>query len=256
MAQVTVISVPQGLEPQVAARLMLWSIAGFSAAILGWAAVAQVDETATAHGRIVPQRALQVISNSEGGVVSAILVRPGQHVAAGAALLQLDPGSAHADFSRISAAANALTARIVRLEAEAAGGAPSFPAALEAAAPWAVSAERALGIARRSDRASTNAGGAARLDGATRALAEARTGSAAAAEVRAQAAREATMLAALVDKGIEPRISLARAQSALVPDHQNRPRKGRITIAVTATFVTLRRQSAPVTTATQSNPLR
>lgn len=29
MAQMTVIAVPQGLEPQVAARLMLWSIADF-----------------------------------------------------------------------------------------------------------------------------------------------------------------------------------------------------------------------------------
>ena len=216
MSQMTLIATQDPIEPAAAARLMLWSIAGFTATIIGWAAVAQVDETATARGRVVPQRALQVISNLEGGVVSAILVRPGQRVAAGAPLLRLDPGSAQADFTRSSAAANALTARIVRLEAEVAGGPPAFPVGLDAAAPGAVAAERALWLARQSDRASTSAGGTARLEGATRGLAEARSSASAAAEARAQAAREAAMLAPLVDKGIEPRISLDRAQSALV----------------------------------------
>jgi adhesin transport system membrane fusion protein len=200
----------------VATRALLWSIASFTTALIGWAAVAKVNETVTAHGRVVPQRPLQVISNLEGGIVAAILVRPGQHVAAGAALLRLDPARAQADFGRSTVAVQALAARILRLEAEVAGTRPVFPKQLEAAAPEAVAAERSLWSARYQDRASTMAGMAARRDGAARALAEAGSSLAAATEARAQAAREAALMAPLVDKGIEPRLTLDRARSTLV----------------------------------------
>lgn len=203
------------------ARILLWSIASFTAAIIGWAGIAQVNETATAHGRVIPQRQLQVIGNLEGGVVAAILVKPGEHVAAGTPLVRLDSAIAAADFGRSSAAANALAARILRLEAEIAGSVLHVPAAVADAAPGAVAAEHSLWLARRSDRATMIAGGNARLDGSLRALAEAEATAAAAAEARDQAAREAAMLAPLVDKGIEPRMTLERARSALVQTSAN-----------------------------------
>lgn len=204
------------LEPTAAARLMLWSIAGFSLLMIVWAALARVNETAVAMGRIVPSRQLQVIGNLEGGVVEAILVKPGQAVAVGQVLVRLDPGAAAADFGRGTATTNALTARIARLEGEVTSVAPRFPAGLEAAAPAAVAAERALWSARMGDVAAASAGEAARLDGARRALAQAMAEAGSHREARAQAAREVAMLAPLVDKGIEPRIGLERAQSALV----------------------------------------
>jgi membrane fusion protein, adhesin transport system len=204
------------LAPGLASRVLLWSILGFCSVMIAWAAVAEVNETASAPGRIVPQRPLQVISHADGGVVSAILVRPGDIVAAGAPLLRLDPGGAAADFGRSSAAANALSARIVRLEAEAAGRTPLFPAALTVAAPGAVAAEQALWQAHQRDVTNGSAGVSARIDGARRALAEAEATAASSAEARAQAAREVAMLAPLVDKGIEPRLTLDRARSSLV----------------------------------------
>ena len=70
--------------PAQAARVMLWSIASFAVVIMAWASVAEINETATAPGRIVPTRPLQVVSNLEGGIVTAILVKPGQKIAAGA----------------------------------------------------------------------------------------------------------------------------------------------------------------------------
>jgi adhesin transport system membrane fusion protein len=112
--------------------------------------------------------------------------------------------------------ANALAARIARLEAEVDGRAPAFPAALAAAAPTAVAAERALWSARQGDMGIAAAGGAARADGAARTLAQAEAQARSANEARAQAAREAAMIGPLVDKGIEPAISLDRARSALV----------------------------------------
>ncbi len=206
---------PTLIAPRRAARWLLWSIILFTTGAIVWAGLATLPETANAPGRVVPSRQLQVISNLEGGVVTAILVHPGQQVRAGERLLQLDPAAAQADFGRSRAAANALAARIARLEAEVAGRAPAFPAALEAAAPAAVATERALWSARASDLGASSAGEAARLDGATRALGQAEAERSARSEARAQAAREVAMIAPLVEKGIEPRISLDRAQSSL-----------------------------------------
>jgi membrane fusion protein, adhesin transport system len=215
MSELALIAPEAGSEAigaSAASRVMLWSITGFTTVMIAWAAIAQINETASAPGRIVSQQQLQVVSNMEGGVVADIFVRPGDRVVAGQPLVRLDPGVAEADFGRSSATANALTARILRLEAEAGGRAPAFPAALVAASPGAVEAERALWQAHQRDAA--NAG--AWLDGATRALAEAEAAAAASAEGRAQAAREVTMMAPLVDKGIEPRLTLDRARSTLV----------------------------------------
>ncbi len=211
----TVESLPDRMEPSTASRVLLWSIAGFSVAMLGWAGLAQIDETAVAGGRVVPSRQLQVVSNLEGGVVKAILVKPGDSVQAGQVLLRLDPQSADGDYGKTSANAAAMAARIARLEAEVRGAAPEFPAGLAAAAPAAVAAERLVYAARRVDLAAATASESARIDGATRALAEAESMLAVRQEARAQAAREADLMGPLVEKGIEPRIALDRARSAL-----------------------------------------
>ncbi len=211
-ADTTLLSISR-VDPARAAQLMLGAITGFLLAMVIWAGLAQVPETAVAGGRVAPALALQQISNLEGGRVTAILARPGDKVSAGQLLLRLDPDLAAADLGRSSSMTAALQARIARLEAEASGGTPVFAYTLPAAV---VAGERALWAARRADLAATGAGDAARRDGATRALAEADSAVRVQAEARAQAAREVAMLAPLVEKGIEPAISLARARSALV----------------------------------------
>lgn len=208
----TLDALPDAIAPARVARLMLWSIAGFTATAIGWAALTTVPETAMAPGRVVPSRQLQVLSHPEGGVIQAILARPGQHVEKGQVLLRLDPAVAAADLGRGSAASGALAARLARLSAEAAGRDPDF-AGLDAAA---VAAERAVHSARMAEIGAAAAGEMARLDGARRALAEAEAARRVQAEVRSQAAREVATLQPLVDKGIEPRISLDRARSQLV----------------------------------------
>jgi adhesin transport system membrane fusion protein len=214
VAPVELLSTP--VAPARIARLMLWSIAVFTALMLGWAGLARVDETATASGRVAAASELQVVSHLEGGVLTAILVRPGDRVAAGQLLLRLDPGSADAELGRGTAASRALAARLARLEAEASGTVPRFDPALVAAAPAAVAAEAALWQSRQADLEAAAAGDAARLDAALRGLSEARTDASAAAEASAQAMREAAMLDALVEKGIEPAINRDRARSALI----------------------------------------
>ncbi|MFZ4109711.1 MAG: HlyD family type I secretion periplasmic adaptor subunit, partial [Polymorphobacter sp.] len=168
--------------------------------------------TAIAAGRVAPARALQQVSNLEGGRVTAIVARPGDRVTAGQLLLRLDPDAAAADLGRSSSMTAALKARIVRLEAESSGTAQAFGQMLPDAV---VAGEHALWAARRAELVAIIAGDAARRDAATRAQAEADSAVRVQAEARAQAAREVAMLVPLVDKGIEPAISLARARSAL-----------------------------------------
>ncbi|WP_426170192.1 HlyD family type I secretion periplasmic adaptor subunit [Sandarakinorhabdus sp. DWP1-3-1] len=209
----TIEAAAQPLAPSRAAGLMLWTIAGLTGSLLGWAALARVDETATAMGRIIPSRQLQVVSNLEGGTVETILVRPGQRVAAGQPLLRLATTQFAAEYGRTSTSSRALAARAARLEAEIAGRAPTFPPALAADAPEVIAVERALHAARATELSAATAMATARLDQAQRALAQAEVE----ARARAQAARsadsEVAMIAPLVDKGIEPQIALVRARA-------------------------------------------
>jgi adhesin transport system membrane fusion protein len=201
------------VDPARAAQLMLGVITGFLLVMVIWAGLAQVPETAVASRRVAPARALQQVSNLEGGRVTAILARPGDLLVAGQVLLRLDPDAAAANLGPSSSITAALQARIARLEAEASGSAPDFDPALSAAV---TAGERVLWSTRRADLAATGTGNAARRDAATRALDEAESRVRVRAEARAQAAREVAMLAPLVEKGIEPAIGLARARSALV----------------------------------------
>ncbi|MGL4541574.1 MAG: HlyD family type I secretion periplasmic adaptor subunit, partial [Polymorphobacter sp.] len=60
-------ALPAQLPPSRAATIMLWTITGFCAVMLLWAALAKVDEVAVAQGRVIPSKQLQIVSNLEGG---------------------------------------------------------------------------------------------------------------------------------------------------------------------------------------------
>ncbi|WP_419816747.1 HlyD family type I secretion periplasmic adaptor subunit [Glacieibacterium sp.] len=210
----TLETMPLQLEPTRASRLMLWTIAGLTFALLLWAALARVDEVAGAQGRVIPSRQLQIVSNLEGGVVKAILVRAGQHVRAGQPLVRLDNTAFTAEFGRTTESYNALVARATRLQAEVDGRAPVFAPGLTTAAPQLVETERSLYRARLAGLAADSAVESAKLDQAQRALGQAEVEAATRTQGAAAADSELAMIAPLVAKGIEPQIELVRAQTA------------------------------------------
>jgi len=210
----TLDTVPLDIQPARASKILLWTIAALTAALLIWAALAKVDEVATAQGRVIPSRQLQIVSNLEGGVVKAILVRAGAKVTAGQPLVQLDGTQFTAEFGKTSETYKALVARAARLQAEVSGRAPLFPAALTASAPQLVATERSLYNARLAEIASATSVEQAKLDQASRALGQAEVEAATRAQGATQADREVAMIAPLVEKGIEPQIELMRAQTA------------------------------------------
>jgi membrane fusion protein, adhesin transport system len=193
------------IKPSVAANMLLIAIVGFVAAFALWAGFAQLDQVTRGTGRVIPSKQLQIVQNLEGGIVRDIAVVEGQSVKKGDVLLRMDSTQLGADFAKGQAGYNALVAKITRLQAEASFGAPSFPSSLVQAAPDIVSAEMTLFSARQSELS-------ANLSVAQSHLQQAEVQAQAAGQSARLAAQEVTMITPLVEKGIEPRIELIRAQ--------------------------------------------
>ncbi|WKB52760.1 HlyD family efflux transporter periplasmic adaptor subunit [Eleftheria terrae] len=132
--------------PRASWALVLMLLAVASA--FGWAALARVDRITKAEGRVVPVGREQVIASLEGGILGEMMVREGQLVEPGQALLRLDPTRVEAQQNEGRAKLLALKASIARLSAEAAGRTPSFPAEVQAV-PGLVKNEMATYSARR-----------------------------------------------------------------------------------------------------------
>ena len=85
--------------------------------LIGWAALAQVDEVTRGEARVISSRQLQVVQSLDGGVVVEILVREGQVVEAGQLLLRVDETRASSGVRESAAQGVALRARTARLRA-------------------------------------------------------------------------------------------------------------------------------------------
>ena len=191
--------------------LLLFGIVGFTSIMLVWAALAQLDVVVNGSGRIIPTSQLQVLSNLEGGTLNRIAVKPGQRVATGELLLQLDPVLRASDAAAGQASVDALAARAARLAAEARGdtawqddvsGNPQLLAnehALAQSTARALAAERGLAFARKEQAQRGVTEGQAQLQQRQEAL--------------HLALREEAVMRPLVEQGAEPRLTLDRLAS-------------------------------------------
>src|SRR5690606_17228503 len=202
------------IRPRSASNLLLWAILGFVAIFLIWASIAELDRTVRGQGRVISSSQLQVLSKLEGGIVEAILVRTGQQVQRDQELVRLSPVMTGAELGSGQAMLGALRAKIARLEAEVAGRTPVYPAAADAAMAAQVAIERSLHTARMANLSSRLAAGRARLEQAQRAEAEAVAAQRARVSASEAARIELVAIRPLVERGIEPQLSLVRAESA------------------------------------------
>lgn len=202
------------IKPKAVSNLLLWLILGFVVIFVVWASVVQLDRTVHAPGRVVPSSRLQVLSNLEGGIVSAILVRAGDAVRRGQALVRLDRTQAGADLGSSEATVAALSAKIARLQAEIAGRDPVYPAASSPEIAEQIGIERSLHAARMSDLASLSSAAAAREAQANRAVAEARAAYQSRVSARDSARRQLDMMRPLVERGIEPQLTLVQLENS------------------------------------------
>ena len=202
------------VKPRQVANVLLWIIAGFFVFFLIWAAFSQIDRSVHAVGRIVPDSRLQVISNLEGGIVQDILVKAGDNVRAGAPLIRLDQIQRQADFGANEVTAASLRAKIARLQAQITGKTPAYPPADGNSMREAVSIEQALYGAQMSEMASLQAGGQARITQASRAVTEAEATYRSGMEQARNYEQQAAIMRPLVERGIEPRITLIQLESS------------------------------------------
>lgn len=82
-------------------RIMALFICAFFIIASLWAVLGQVDIIATAPGRILPADKIKTIQPLESGVVRAIHIKDGDHVAAGQVLVELDGTLTGADQERL-----------------------------------------------------------------------------------------------------------------------------------------------------------
>ncbi|BFM11184.1 HlyD family type I secretion periplasmic adaptor subunit [Simiduia litorea] len=102
-------------------QALLWAVAVFFVVILLWASFASIDEFTRGEGRVIPSQKLQVIQNLEGGIVQELFVREGQVVTRDQPLLRIDDTLFNSSLLETDVTLDQLTAKVVRLEAEAAG---------------------------------------------------------------------------------------------------------------------------------------
>lgn len=116
-----------------------------------WSAVSPLDVVSMANGSVEPVNKLQTIQHLEGGIVRKILVREGQHVVKGEALVELETTNSGSSYGEMLSRVNSLTADKVRLQAEAQGADKLvFDDAFAQASPQLVTRSEALFYARRS----------------------------------------------------------------------------------------------------------
>lgn len=126
------------------ARITVWVACLLLLTALGWAKFAVLDEVTMGEGKAIPSSKIQVIQNLEGGIVAEIFVREGQLVNKGDILLRLDDTRFISNRGESDADRMSLTARLIRLQAEAEGKELVMPAEIVEKTPQLAKDETAL----------------------------------------------------------------------------------------------------------------
>jgi adhesin transport system membrane fusion protein len=89
----------------------------FVSAII-WASFAKIDELARGNGKVIPANKIQSIQNLDGGIVSEILTKEGEHVNKNQPLMKIDTVRFQASFEENKEIYLSLIAKKTRLNAE------------------------------------------------------------------------------------------------------------------------------------------
>jgi adhesin transport system membrane fusion protein len=193
-------------------HVLLAVIAVFFAVALAWAAFFEIEEVARGEGRVITQSQVQVITNLEGGIIAEILVREGDTVTKGDALIRIDPTRFEAAYREGAQTALGLKARIARLNAEANRAGFRMPAEVVKGSPTIAERETALYRARQSEL--TNKVVVLRQQLAQREseLKELQSRAERLAEQLVLVEREVTITAPLVKRGVVSEVELLRLE--------------------------------------------
>ncbi len=117
-----------------------------------WASRSELEQVVRGSGRVIPSSSTQIIQSLEGGIVSELSVKQGDHVKKGDLLLRLHDKQFASRYQENLAQRDVLQARVVRLRAEAEGAEElKFPDDLATRRPDMVKKEQLLFEKRRLD---------------------------------------------------------------------------------------------------------
>jgi adhesin transport system membrane fusion protein len=115
-------------RPPIISHGILWLTVVIMLTAVVWANFAEIDQVARADGRVIPSSQVQTIQNLEGGILSEVLISAGDQVQAGETLIRMDDTRFASSYNEGLFSADALEARIARLQAEIAGEPFTTPA--------------------------------------------------------------------------------------------------------------------------------
>ncbi|GAB4351491.1 MAG: HlyD family type I secretion periplasmic adaptor subunit [Gammaproteobacteria bacterium] len=125
-------------------RLVVWTVLAAFAALVTWAAFAEIDEVTRGVGKVIPSRQVQVVQSLDGGIVSEIQVSEGDQVEKNQLLVRIDPTRFVSSLRENRTQYLALLAKAARLRAIAEDKPFEPPAEVVKEAPHLIEQERAL----------------------------------------------------------------------------------------------------------------
>lgn len=213
--QLSVAEAGQLGEVKKASTYLLYVILAITVGLMLWAYFASVETVARSQGRVITSGKIQLIQNLEGGIVSAIHVKAGQRVNEGTLLVSLSETQFDSDLQSRLQQANALAARLARLNAESEGSSPVFDAQLTKAGNEFVDLERNAFETRAGQLKSQLDMLQAQIEQKTQELQENRIALATASKMLGLGREEREILSKLVAKGLEPKLELVRLDRTL-----------------------------------------
>lgn len=111
----------QESAPNPQGRKVIWTLAGMLGILILWALFGHLDIVAVAEGKLVPQSYVKIAQPAEAGIVKEILIKEGETVKAGQALIRMDALINEADAQSLAAEAERKRLSIKRIDAELAG---------------------------------------------------------------------------------------------------------------------------------------
>ncbi len=117
-AFITDINATRLYDTTIQSHIILWLTFSFVIIALFWANFATLDEVTRGTGKIIPSSHIQIVQNLEGGILSDILIREGELVEKGQALLKLNAVQFASSFNETKFKHYELLATVARLRAE------------------------------------------------------------------------------------------------------------------------------------------
>lgn len=225
-------------------RGLIWFLASMVVVALLWAFIGKMDIVAVAPGQIIPVGRVQTIQASELGTVRTIHVVEGQHVEAGAVLVELDPTASEATTDQVTSALRSaqLDAARARIIVAGLSGEEMEFVPPEGVSPAIVSLQRSLAAAAIAEYRAEHNALQNRMVSAEAERAAAREAELRNEETLPMIQRRAAALRELADRGFASELRTIELEEQVVERRRNRNAAHSSVAAASGTILALNQE--------------